>query len=214
VLNVAGERRVAAIALGSRGRGALKSALLGSVSNHIVHHTTRPTLVTRHDAPEAPTDAPVVLCYDGSDNAKLAIERAGALFAGKRATVLSAWQSAHAIPADGWAGSAYIPDYEEIDQASERAAREVAEEGCAQARSAGLAADAGVVRAAGALWPALVDAAETREAAAIVVGSRGLSGVKSLLLGSVSGSILHHTTRPVLVVRHSSAAARSSETQS
>jgi len=206
ILNVAGEYRVAAIVAGSRGRGGFKSALLGSVSNHLVHHTTRPTFVARHAAPDTPADAPIALCYDGSDDAKLAIDRAGALFVARRVVVLTAWQPAHAIPAYGWGATAYVPDFEQVDQAAEHAARETADEGCARARAAGLAAEASVVQATSAVWRALVEAAEERDVAAIIVGSRGLGGVKSLLLGSVSGGVLHHTTRPVLVAPHGSSA--------
>ena len=43
--------------------------------------------------------------------------------------------------------------------------------------------------------------AEQRDAAAIVVGSRGLGAVKSKLLGSTSQRLLHDARRPVLVVR-------------
>ena len=48
-------------------------------------------------------------------------------------------------------------------------------------------------------WHALLDLADEIDAAAVVVGSRGLSGVKSMLLGSVSAGVLHHASRPVLV---------------
>jgi nucleotide-binding universal stress UspA family protein len=82
------------------------------------------------------------------------------------------------------------------------AAGPIAAEGVALAEAAGLMAEPAVVTTVGPLWGALVDAAETRGATAIAVGSRGLSGVKSVLLGSVSDSIVHHTVRPVLVVRH------------
>lgn len=46
---------------------------------------------------------------------------------------------------------------------------------------------------------AVLDA--TEDADLVVVGSRGLGGVKSLLLGSVSQKILHHAHVPVVVVR-------------
>jgi nucleotide-binding universal stress UspA family protein len=43
--------------------------------------------------------------------------------------------------------------------------------------------------------------AEEHEAAVVVAGSSGLSGLKARLLGSTSESILHHCRRPVLIVR-------------
>lgn len=35
----------------------------------------------------------------------------------------------------------------------------------------------------------------------VVIGSHGLSGVKRFLLGSVSESVVHHTTKPVLLIK-------------
>jgi nucleotide-binding universal stress UspA family protein len=201
LLNVAGEYRVAAIVVGSRGRGGIKSALLGSVSNHIVHHTTRPTFVVRHDAPEPATGAPVAVLYDGSADAKRALEQAGTLLGGRAAVVVTAWQSAYAVPALGWGGAAYMPDYEALERAAEEAASASAQEGCERARAAGLTAEPRTERATGSVWPALLHAVEDMDAAAIVVGSRGLSGARSVLLGSVSAGVMHHTRRPVLVVR-------------
>ena len=44
-------------------------------------------------------------------------------------------------------------------------------------------------------------AADAVDATVIVVGSRGRSTLAASVLGSVSTGILHHTKRPVLVVR-------------
>jgi len=44
--------------------------------------------------------------------------------------------------------------------------------------------------------------ADRHDAAAIVMGSRGLTGLTSMLLvGSVSSAVLHHAGRPTLIVR-------------
>jgi nucleotide-binding universal stress UspA family protein len=45
ILDVAEELDAAVIVLGTRGRTAVQSALLGSVSNAVVHHSERPVLI-------------------------------------------------------------------------------------------------------------------------------------------------------------------------
>jgi nucleotide-binding universal stress UspA family protein len=47
---------------------------------------------------------------------------------------------------------------------------------------------------------AILAEADALGASAIVMGSRGLTGVKSLLLGSVSHNVIQHADRTVIVV--------------
>ena len=46
----------------------------------------------------------------------------------------------------------------------------------------------------------ILKAADDHAAAVIVVGSRGLGGIRARLEGSTSKAVLRHATRPVLVV--------------
>jgi nucleotide-binding universal stress UspA family protein len=148
-------------------------------------------------------DGPMILCYDGSEDARHAIRRAGGLFAGRRALVVTVWQPTAAPGALGFAGeTAGMVDLFELDRAAAEAGDRVAEEGARLARDAGLRAEPVAVQAAGPVWKTIVDLADRDDAATIVMGSRGRAGLRAMLLGSVSSSVVHHADRPTLVVRH------------
>jgi nucleotide-binding universal stress UspA family protein len=58
----------------------------------------------------------------------------------------------------------------------------------------------GVATSGRAIGDAIVRQADAAGAAAIVVGSRGRSAAREIMLGSVAMSVLHHADRPVIVV--------------
>ena len=98
-------------------------------------------------------------------------------------------------------------DFEGIDETSERFARERAEEGAERARLAGLASEPRVRKRGATIWETILAEADGT-AATIVMGSRGLTGLKSVLLGSVSHALLQHADRAVPVVPSPEVAAR------
>ena len=154
--------------------------------------------------PSTMSDRPLLLCYDGSDDAKNAIRETASMFGpGRSALVLSVWQAAAALPSFAWVGAA-LPDIEELFAAAREGAERIAEEGAGLARAAGMDPTPMAAEATGPIWTAIGEACTERDVEAVVVGSRGLSGVKSLLLGSVSNGVVHHATRPVVVVRRTS----------
>ena len=143
----------------------------------------------------------LLLCYDRSENAKHAIEAAGSLFATKRALVLSVWQPIADSGSIPWFGEiANMGDFAELDRAAAEQGGRVAEDGARIAREAGFDAEPVAVKATGPVWKTILEVAGSHDAAAIVMGSRGLTGVRSMLLGSVSGAVVHHADRPTLVV--------------
>lgn len=147
-------------------------------------------------------DGPLILCYDGSKDAKHAIRRAGGLFAGRRARVVTVWQPTAAPGGLGFAGeTAGMVDLFELDRAAAQAGDRVADEGARLAREAGLLAEPVAVQAAGPVWKTIVELADRDDAATIVMGSRGRAGLRAMLLGSVSSAVVHHADRPTLIVR-------------
>ena len=52
----------------------------------------------------------------------------------------------------------------------------------------------------------ILDVAKEQDADLIVVGARGLTGIRSFLLGSVSSKLAHHTECSLLIVREKPAA--------
>jgi nucleotide-binding universal stress UspA family protein len=89
-----------------------------------------------------------------------------------------------------------------VERASEDHAREIARDGVARAREAGLDAEPLAVEDVAEAADTIVTQAEEHDAVAIVIGSRGLRGLKSKLLGSTSAGVLRRAGRPVVVVRH------------
>jgi len=143
----------------------------------------------------------ILIAYDGSADADAAIDRAGALFGAEEATVLTVWEGIVDVLTRSGSGFALANiDYEALDRASEGEARDRAEAGGERAARAGLKAQ-GRARARGdSIADTILDEADAVGADAIVMGTRGLTGLKSVLLGSVSHAVLQRADRTVVVV--------------
>jgi nucleotide-binding universal stress UspA family protein len=143
----------------------------------------------------------LLICFDGSADAEQAIQRAGGLLVARDAVVLTVWQPIAALGSFSWGGEAAgMVDFVELDRAGAEDAGRIAEKGVRLAREAGLDAEPTAIKATGPVWKTIVETADAQDAAAIVMGCRGLTGVRSMLLGSVSSAVVHHADRPMLVV--------------
>ena len=143
----------------------------------------------------------ILIAYDGSADAGAAIDLAGELLKGQPATVLTVWERFIDVAARAGAGIPIVDvDYERLDRSSEDQARRLAGEGLERAVRAGLSAQARTSVRENSIADTILAQAADVGANVIVMGTRGLTGLKSLLLGSVSHHVLQHSDRPVIVV--------------
>lgn len=141
----------------------------------------------------------LLIAYDGSPDAKAAVILAGHLFDSSTAVVLTVWEGFSEVLDRASAGLASTFDFEQINAECEQRAHECAIDGAGHARAAGLQAEARVSERRESIADTILQEAAANGAELVVVGTRGLSGVRSLLLGSVSRAVFQHARLPVLV---------------
>jgi len=189
------------IVMGARGVKGLKSMFLGSVTRAVAALSDRPILVTKPCVEKTDRPLKVLFATDGSDSAKTA----GAVLSclpfpkGSELTILNiAWSSVADIP-DRYAmeiNDALKTELAKLRAAeSERAGRVVDE---AKAMLAGsFAAVHGLIKGGDPTEEVLKTAYEMK-ANLVVVGRRGLKGIKEML-GSVSRRLLGRAPCCVLI---------------
>ena len=152
---------------------------------------------------------PIVVAFDGSEESEAAVRTAAKLCGPRRVVVVSVWEPglamAMATTYDPTGGVGYVPpsgeDILAIDRAQRDHAADVAASGARLASELGAVAEPYAVADEADIAATVAHVADELDAVAIVVGSRGLGGMRSRLLGSTSNGLLHRTRRPVVVVR-------------
>ena len=196
LVNLAREEDAREIVAGSRGFGAGR-AVLGSVSHALLHESDRPLVILTRKAAERETrraasrpaggERGTVVGYDGSEAARVALEYAIARARGP-ITIVTAYDAPSSFLGRPYYGRALrdsqLRGQELLD---ELAAGDALPEGTEFDLLEGPAADA------------VVSAAVARDAAEIVIGTRGLGRFRGAF-GSVSHALLHEADRPVVVV--------------
>ena len=159
-------------------------------------------MVFRMNAPEGP----ILIAFDGSAAARQAVTDTAWFAQPRRALVLTVWEAALAYAmVAGSPGVMIAPAVNsatvlDIDDELGRRAERIANEGAELARSLGLDAQPLAVPDGGNVVATLLDVAREHHAAAIVVGSRGLNGLRARLEGSTSKGVLKRASCPVLIV--------------
>jgi nucleotide-binding universal stress UspA family protein len=180
-------RSAAALVVGARGAGAIRRAVLGSVSSGVVHHAHCPVVVVRRSGSE--NNGRVVVGIDGSESSIDALNWAADYVRAVdgNLTLVSAWDWPTL-----WEVPVLVNGFDPRTETKEKV------ETAAQAT--GLL-DGQLRTVVGKGEPARVILEEAEGADLVVVGSHGLGGFAGMLLGSVSDRVLHRATCPVVVVR-------------
>ncbi|MGV0836085.1 universal stress protein [Mycolicibacterium thermoresistibile] len=180
------------LVVGTRGLGAIRARLLGSVSLGLVQHARCPVAVVPDEDPlvDHPDQAPVLVGIDGSPTSEVATAIAfdEASRRGVKVVALHAWRD--------W-GIGQWPDLDWDEMKAE------GEETLSQ-RLAGWTErypDVEVERVVVCDNPSQHLIERSDEAQLVVVGSRGRGGFIGMLLGSVASAVVQSSRVPVIVAR-------------
>jgi nucleotide-binding universal stress UspA family protein len=206
IVRLAEEIGAGLVVVGSRGFGPLRRALTGSVSGSIVRHAHGSVLVVREGGG---LPGRILLAHDGSKEAAEAARTAAEISVATGSELHLVYASLAESP---YYPGPEMPDVRKdyLERLHERV-RAWLEQQAERLEAEGVNVEAAHLRL-GAPDREVVSLAEELEAGLIVVGSRGLGGLKRALLGSVSDSVARHAHCSVLVVR-SEERRRAADTQ-
>lgn len=165
------------LVVGPRGSSGIQAAYLGSVMDYVIRHARVPVLVTA--VPDAATR--ILVCTDGSPEAENAIETVAAL---------PLAQDAEQMAVVGVATVGIYDPRPEIDKAVDRAAQMLS---AFEPEAVKIHTDGDAV---GAVYSQIVEL----RSQLLVLGTRGLTGLRRLALGSFANSLVRVAPCSILVV--------------
>jgi len=189
IVDLADAESCGIIVMGRRGQKKIDRTLVGSVTARVIGHTQRDVLVVPAGATLGWKK--ILVATDGSKFSRIAVSKAidfAAAYGGSLVVV-----SVVDVPAEFYA---------EAPEAVEDMVRKAKEYTAAvrkQAEEAGIKAETYVGEAE--TFEAIVKLARDEAVDMIVVGSHGRTGLRRLLMGSVTEKVIGHAACPVLVVK-------------
>jgi len=179
------------VVVGTRGRSRLAEAFVGSVSSRVLAHNTRSTLIVKGGARKVQR---VLVAIQGADDGARIVQ----------------WLMKHPFhdPVEVCLFNAVVPfDVKDApqDPRSNKPLQDGAtrkQEEMVKAIAAKLTGSQYTVRTKVAIGnPSILIPEQAKDVDLVVVSSHGRTGVSRFLMGSVSHSVVHDVSCPVLVVR-------------
>jgi len=188
ILQTAAEEECDLITLGSRLVTGLKRLMVGSTLNAVAAKAQRPVLVIKHPPDLVPGFAlwrRILVATGGSPWSDVAVDHALELARAQGSEVCL-------LCVDSSRVRSFLPSATSVTKNTLTLAE-------ARAAAAGVTYEAHL--AYGNVAEAILGTAASRACDAVVLGSRGLTGFKRLMLGSISNAVAAKTLLPVLIVK-------------
>ncbi len=199
IVRFAAANRIDLIVMARAGEPGLIRQLLGTTAERVLHHAPCSVLVVGDGerATGAGADPKLMLTTDFSDGSLTAFPWAEGLARAWGAAITLANVG---VPLGLFGTVEYERHQEQIDALREAAARRLA---AYRDRHLDRALRVETVVVEGTTYRALCRLARHLEASLIVIGSRGMSNWRRVLIGSTAEGVVRHAPCPVLVVRGS-----------
>jgi nucleotide-binding universal stress UspA family protein len=142
----------------------------------------------------------ILVAFDGSTDSARAVRVASSLSLkyGASLLIVHVYHASTVMAAGG--PNMPVPDFSELRAAARDAGMETLTRGVEAASKEGVKARGELLDGSSAV-EAIVTFAAAEKADLIVMGTRGMTGFKKLIMGSVSSGVVNHADCPVLVVR-------------
>lgn len=147
----------------------------------------------------------ILIAYDGTERARYALSQAARFLKPRSVELITAWepvehQAARALGRSGLPQASGERWRDEGGDDVRTHAETVLEDGLELAENLGLSARAHLVETTSTTSQAIVEAAKELDVDVIVLGTRGLSGVKSWFNTSTAETVMHNAGLPVFIV--------------
>ena len=182
------------VVVGSHGYGGIAGLVMGSVSQHCLHHVQAPIAIVR--GPDRRTDlkaGKVVVGVDGSDTSRRALDWAldEARSRDGYVEVVHSWM----LPASYGFPTLAVPDLAVFEEGAEALVDQMID----AADTSGLSRPISRIIVGGTSTAGLL-AERAADAEVLIVGSRGIGGFSGMLVGSVAHHLSNHAPGPLVVI--------------